>query len=139
VGKRLKKVGAVKGEHYRIIGMPITISALHKLEPFEFQNWVIGEIPGARASRKKTGDMGIDGYIPKSILHKETGIQIKQSENIGRNVIDNFKSALDRKQYKKGIVVAFSFSKGASEEVARLKNTGELDISLITIEELLKK
>ena len=36
-------------------------------------------------------------------------------------------------------IIAFSFTKGAYEEVARLKNKGELEIKLITIKELLDK
>jgi hypothetical protein len=33
----------------------------------------------------------------------------------------------------------FSFTTGAYEEVARIKNKGELEIKLITVEELLTK
>ena len=68
-----------------------------------------------------------------------TGIQVKQSDKVGRNVIDNFETALKRKKYKKGYVVAFSFTKGAYEEVARLKNQEELEIKLIKVEDLLYK
>jgi len=35
--------------------------------------------------------------------------------------------------------VAFSFTKGAYEEVARAKSKEELDIGLITVKELLEK
>jgi len=134
----LRPIGAIENEHYESIGMPTTISALKKLAPFEFQNWVINEL-GAKQSRKKTGDMGLDGYILEDLLNKGLGIQVKQSESIGRNVVDNFKSALDREKYKKGVIVAFSFGKGACEEVARLKNTGDVEITLLTVEELLNK
>ncbi len=44
---------------------------------------------------------------------------------------------MDRNE--KGFIVAFSFSKGSYEEVARIKNKKELEIKLITIEELLNK
>jgi hypothetical protein len=85
------------------------------------------------------GDMGLDGYYPRSILTEEAGIQVKQSDGVGRNVVDNFETALKRAGYKKGYIVAFSFSSGAYEEVARIKNKGELEIKLITVEELLTK
>jgi len=53
--------------------------------------------------------------------------------------IDKFETALKREKYKKGLFVAFSFTKGAKEEVARAKNKGEIDITLLTAEDLLKK
>ena len=93
----------------------------------------------ANANRKKVGDMGLDGYYPRSVLTEEAGIQVKQSDGVGRNVVDNFETALKRAGYKKGYIVAFSFSKGAYEEVARIKNKEGLEIKLITVEELLTK
>ena len=68
--------------------------------------------------------------------------------NIGRNVIDNFVSAC--KRYDKtlfeqsqhaneavGVIIAFSFGKGAIQEVARLKNEENLIIQLVTVEEII--
>jgi len=140
IQKRLKQfLGVIEGVNYEVAGMPTTIAEVKKLEPFEFQNWVVIDKMRANASRKKVGDMGLDGYYPKSILTDEAGIQVKQSEGVGRNVVDNFETALKRQNYKKGYIVAFSFGKGAYEEVARIKNKEGLDIKLITIEELLNK
>jgi len=56
---------------------------------------------------------------------------------IGRNVVDNFETAV-RRYYKhktkdmKGYIVAFSFGKGAREEVARAKKEG-LNITLVPV------
>lgn len=138
IEQRLLRVGAQKDRDYISIGLPKTIAELKKLKPFEFQNWVINEMQG-RHSRRKVGDMGIDGYIPKDLFREPSGIQVKQSEGVGRNVVDNFKSALERAKYKKGYIVAFSFGKGASEEAARLKNSGDVDIELVRVEDLLSK
>jgi len=135
---RLKKVGAVKDNDYITIGTPTTVNELRQLKPFEFQNWVINEL-GARHSRKKVDDKGIDGYFVKDLWHEEAGVQVKQSDNIGRNVVDNFKAALERKKYKKGYIVAFSFTKGAYEETARLKRINDLEIKLVEVESLLLK
>ena len=129
----------IEGVNYIVIGMPTTIEEVKKLEPFEFQNWVVVDKMGANASRKKVGDMGLDGYLTRNLYHDEAGIQVKQSEGVGRNVIDNFETALKRKKYRKGYIVAFSFTKGAYEEIARLKNKGELEIKLIKVEDLLHK
>lgn len=134
IEKRLSNLGVVKGKDYEIIGMPTTLSELKKLESFEFQNWVINEMK-AKQSKKLTADFGLDGYYDKTIFTERAGIQVKQSEGIGRNVVDNFETALTRGKFKKGFIVAFGFTKGAYEEAARIK--GDLDISLIKVEDLL--
>jgi hypothetical protein len=67
---------------------------------------------------------------------------------IGRNVIDNFKSACeryDKKLYEKnrsenksiGYIIAFSFGKGAIQEVARLHNQDNIIIKLIKVEDFI--
>jgi len=132
-------LGIKEGVDYEVIGLPTTVEDVRKLEPFEFQNWVVIDKMRASLTRKKTGDMGLDGYYPRSILTEEAGIQVKQSDGVGRNVVDNFETALKRAGYKKGYIVAFSFSSGAYEEVARLKNKGEIEIKLVTVEKLLNK
>jgi DNA modification methylase len=135
IEKRLGKLGAVTGKDFDVIGMPTTINELKGLEPFEFQNWVINEMR-AKQSKKLSSDFGIDGYYDKTIFTERAGIQVKQSENVGRNVVDNFETALSRGKFSKGFIVAFSFSKGANEEAARAKSEG-LDIRLIKVEDLL--
>jgi len=135
IEKRLENVGAIKNKEYETIGMPTTLKELGKLEPFEFQNWVINEMK-AKQSRKLTSDFGIDGYYEKTIFTEKAGIQVKQSENVGRNVVDNFETALSRGKFEKGFIVAFSFTRGAHEEAARAKGEG-VDIRLIEVEDLL--
>jgi len=136
-GQRIARI--TEGIDYIVVGMPTTVEQVRKLEPFEFQNWVIIDKMRAIASRKKVGDMGLDGRLTRNLYHDEAGIQVKQSDKVGRNVVDNFETALKREDYKKGYIVAFSFTKGAYEEVARIKNKKELEIKLITVEELLDK
>jgi DNA modification methylase len=116
-----------------MMGMPLTEDDLRKIAPFEFQNWVVRRLYG-RVTARKTGDMGIDGTTFEGIP-----IQVKQSDDIGRNVIDNFETAIRRKKKAKGIIVAFSFGKGAYEEIARAKLHENLDIEAFSIRELLKK
>lgn len=135
IEKRLDKLGAIKGKDFDTIGMPTTIKELKALEPFEFQNWVINEMR-AKQSKKLVADMGLNGYYDKTIFTDSAGIQVKQSEKVGRNVVDNFETALKRAEYKIGFIVAFSFTKGSHEEIARIKGKG-LDIKLIRVEDLL--
>ena len=47
--------------------------------------------------------MGVDGLTPQ--ISGGFPIQVKQSEDIGRNVIDNFQSAMRRFNKKKGYIV----------------------------------
>ncbi len=116
-----------------IIGMPKTLEEIKAMQPFEFQNWVCEKLL-ARASRRMVGDFGIDGWLIDG-----RPLQVKQSENIGRNVVDNFETAIRRVNKDKGIIVAFSFSRGTYEEVARAKLHEGLEIGLKTAEEILRE
>ena len=135
IEQRLRLIKVEKNIDYIIIGSPTTIKDLKELKPLEFQNWVINEMQ-AKHRRK---DKGLDGYISQDLYKENAGIQVKQSENVGRDKIDYFRSALQREKYQKGYIVGFSFSKGATNEVARLKNAGEILIRLIKVADLLEK
>jgi hypothetical protein len=113
------------------INLPKTIEDLKRLHHFEFQNWVMEQL-FAHVNPTRTGDMGIDGYSIEG-----TPIQAKQSEDIGRNVVDNFETAIQRKGRKKGIIVAFSFGRGSYEEVARARQEQDLDITLRRVQDML--
>ncbi len=126
---RVEKNGARGVE---IIGLPVNIDDLKALPPFEFQNWCVGAL-GGTISSKKVGDMGIDGFT----FFNRYPIQVKQTENIGRNVVDNFETAIKRVEKDRGYIIAFSFGKGAYEEVARIKKKG-LFIELFTVDKLLE-
>jgi len=125
---RLNKVGAT---NIRIIGAPKTIDELKKLSDWEFQNWVIDRIGGV-PSTKRADDMGVDGFT----FMARDPIQVKQSEGVGRNVVDNFETAIRRKHKEKGYIVAFSFAKSAYEEAARAKLEDGLDIKLVRADEM---
>jgi hypothetical protein len=125
--RRLERIGA---SDIKLVGMPVSEEQLHALKPFEFQNWVINRINGTHSPRK-VHDFGIDGY--SFMLHEP--VQVKQSMGIGRNVVDNFEAAMERVGKTKGYIVAFSFGRGAYEEVARKKP--DLDIRLVKVSDLL--
>ncbi|MDR2773071.1 MAG: hypothetical protein LBB93_06375, partial [Elusimicrobiota bacterium] len=131
-----------------LFSQPYTVH-LHKYDydtlrygdAFEFESWIIKQF-GGEANTKQRGDMGLDGKTVDG-----TPIQAKRQENVGRNVIDNFKSAIDRFDKKLlqknvkakkpiGYIIAFSFSKGAIEEAARLKNKEEQIIKLVKVEDI---
>ncbi|MDR0638523.1 MAG: hypothetical protein LBG27_06440 [Spirochaetaceae bacterium] len=86
--------------------------------------------------------MGRDGKMSDG-----TPIQVKRQDTIGRTVIDSFKSAVERfdtnlfeknsaAQKPVGYIIAFSFGKGAIEEVARLKNREGRIIKLVKVEDI---
>ena len=125
--RRMEQLGA----RIRLDGLPMSEDDLWLLRPFEFQNWVIQRVDGTHSPRK-TGDMGIDGYSFMEYLP----IQVKQSRNVGRNVIDNFETAVERAGKTKGYVIAFSFTNGAREEAARVRNEKGLQIELVEVARL---
>jgi DNA modification methylase len=129
VNKRLRKLHAPN----KIVGLPRTVKELQALQPFDFQNWVFEKLHG-RVNPRKVGDFGIDGWVDLDVP-----TQVKQSEGIGRNVVDNFETAIRRLGKKKGVIVAFSFGSGANEEAARAKNEEGLEIKLKTVEEILRE
>ncbi len=110
-------------------------------DAFEFETWIVQQFGGVPNSKQRS-DGGTDGKTKDSLP-----IQVKRSDNIGRNVIDNFQSACKRfdvKLFEKqiadgkpiGVIIAFSFGKGAIQEVARLKNHDGVIIELVKVEDV---
>ncbi len=126
--RRLLKLGCSPN----IVNAVQTVKDLKELKPFEFQNWIINAVYGMQSPRQ-VGDMGIDGYW----FFTRDPIQVKQTERVGRNVVDNFETAIRRAGHSKGYIISFSFGRGAVEEVARAKRDEGLDIQLIRVAEVL--
>ena len=131
-----------------LFSAPFTVQ-LHKYDydtlryknAFEFEEWIVQQFGGA-SNTKQRNDFGLDGKMSDN-----TPIQVKRSDNIGRNVIDNFFAAVqrsDKRLFDKniadkkpvGYIIAFSFGKGAVQEVARLKLEENIVIRLVTVEEI---
>ncbi len=131
--RRMRKIG-VQMKQDDIIGLPKTEEQVRGMTPFEFQNWIFQNIPGGRVSTRLRGDMGIDGHD-----FYGNPVQVKQSEGVGRNVVDNFETAMRREKKTRGTIVGLSFGAGAQEEVARAKNHDGLEITLKTLKELMEE
>jgi DNA modification methylase len=125
---------AALGASVTLEGMPVSEGELRALRPFEFQNIVIATMNGTHAPRK-SGDMGIDGFS----WFEHHPIQVKQSDHVGRNVVDNFETAIERNGSKTGYIVAFSFTRGAREEVARVRAVKGIDIRLTLVVDLFRR
>ncbi len=111
-------------------------------DAFAFETWIIEQFGGV-ANAKQIGDSGIDGKTRDG-----QPIQVKRSDAIGRNVVDNFLSACkryDKKCFEEnqknrksvGVIIAFSFGKGAIQETARLKNEENILIDLVKVEDII--
>lgn len=108
---------------------------------FEFERWIVEQY-GGQANIKQRGDFGIDGKTADG-----TPLQVKRSDNISREVIDKFPTAAERfdaRLFERnrtegkpiGFIIAFSFGRGAIEEVARLKNQKGITIKLIKVADI---
>lgn len=115
---------------------------LRNKDAFDFESFMVTQYGGS-PNKKQRGDMGMDGKAKDG-----APIQVKRSDDIGRNVVDNFFSAVqraDKKLFDKnvaahlpvGYIIAFSFGKGAVQEVARLKNQENVIITLVTVESII--
>jgi hypothetical protein len=137
---RLKKQRDAFSQEYELVLRHFDYEKLRNMDAWKFEQFIIeqfGGIPNA----KKGGDNGIDGKkgnIP---------IQVKRSDNIGINVIKNFWASLqqyDKKLFEQnindkntaGYIIAFSFGKGAIEEVARLKSKENIIIELKKVSDI---
>jgi DNA modification methylase len=139
---RLQKQADLFSSPYTVQLHKYDYDTLRYRDAFQFESWIVHQF-GGTSNTKQRGDMGLDGKTGDG-----TPIQVKRSDNIGRNVIDNFIAAVQRFDKtllekniaaKKpiGYIIAFSFGKGAVEEVARLKNKEDRIIKLVTVEEII--
>ncbi|OUD13315.1 DNA methyltransferase [Thioflexithrix psekupsensis] len=143
------KVSELRLEKQRNLFSAPFIVQLHKYDydtlrysnAFEFEQWIIQQYGGIPNIKQK-GDLGLDGKSKDGIP-----IQVKRSDGIGRNIIDNFFSAIQRfdktlfEQNKAdnkpvGVLIAFSFGKGAIQEVARLRNHEGVIIELLPVDQV---
>jgi hypothetical protein len=131
-----------------LFSAPFTVQ-LHKYDydtlryrnAFEFESFIITQFCGV-PQNKKGGDKGVDGKTTDG-----TPIQVKRSDSIVRDVVDKFPVAAKRYDsalFDKniaagkpvGYIIAFSFSRGAIEEVARLRNRENIIIELKKVEDI---
>lgn len=113
--------------------VPRTEGELRRFRPYEFQNWVIQQVRGTPSPRK-SGDMGVDGLSYRD--HEP--IQVKQSDRVGREVVDRLETAVQRSGKLYGYLVAFSFTRGAYQEAARARAEGRANVLLVTVAEILE-
>ena len=138
----------IQNDQSEFVFSPYTVQ-LHKYDydtlrykdAFAFESWIVQQF-GGTPNVKQRGDLGLDGKALDG-----APVQVKRSDNIGRNVIDNFKSAVeryDKNLYSKnitvkkpvGYIIAFTFGRGAVEEASRLKTEDNIVIKLVLVEDI---
>ncbi len=130
---------------------------LRNMDDFEFETLVVKALGGTLSKTKKGGDLGIDG-----IVNNWSVISVKRSENIGRKVVDDLKSAIQRFRRSKtnikqkdnleltlqhgekvnladydGFIVAFSLGKGLKSEIAQLEREENFRVLPLAVEDIL--
>jgi site-specific DNA-methyltransferase (adenine-specific) len=163
VAKRLRKdTGLPEDEKLWKIGrgfvvrdLPWNEAQLRKIPPFEFENWAVIALGGI-PNKAQVGDMGIDGRIfPVSAAPRPAGevregetqglgfmdewypIQVKQKDKMGRPEVDQFETAMQRANRKKGFLVAFDYSEDATREIDAFFRRSGCVIVPLTVTEIL--
>lgn len=138
---RLKKQHDAFSQPYDLILRKKDYDFLRYSNAFEFETWIIKQF-GGTPNEKQRNDGGIDGQAGDG-----APIQVKRSDNVGVNAVKNFWASLqqyDQKLFDKkvangeiaGYIIAFSFGKGAVEEIARLKNKNNTIIKLVKVSDI---
>ncbi|MBE3040071.1 MAG: restriction endonuclease [Chloroflexi bacterium] len=159
MAKRLRDVCGLKedeklwkiGRGFVVRGLPWSVDQLHKLPPFEFENWAVIALGGI-PNKAQVGDMGIDGRIyPVSSLPRTSGeavgelafmdvwypIQVKQKEKVGRPDIDQFEAVMTREKRTKGFFIAFDYSSDALTEIDAFFRRSGTSIIALTVKDIL--
>lgn len=110
----------------------VTEEHLRSRLPSEFQNWVIQRFSG-RGSSGTSSELGIDGYTNEGYP-----IRVSQSDDVGRNVVTPFITAMGRSKAKNGVIVAFSFDRSAHEEITKARLRFGPEIKAVTVKELIE-
>jgi DNA modification methylase len=138
---RLRRQHDMFSQPYELKLRKYDYDMLRNQNAFEFETWIIRQF-GWTPNGKQRNDLGLDGKAADG-----APIQVKRSDNVPRDVIDKFKSAVeryDKKLFEKnkaaskpvGHIIAFSFGKGAVAEAARLKNKEGIIIDLKKVNEI---
>jgi site-specific DNA-methyltransferase (adenine-specific) len=138
------------GRGFVVRDLPWTEDKLHKIPPFEFENWAVIALGGI-PNKAQVGDKGIDGraYLVSSMPDPDKGkgklgfeddwfpIQVKQRDKAGRPDIDAFETAMNRAKRNEGFFVAFDYSQDAVAEVQRFFTEEHKVIRLLTVRDIL--
>jgi hypothetical protein len=107
---------------------------LRRLSDMAFERWAIQALNGVPAAHAWQ-TLGIDGFT----VNGDCPIQVKRRDNVQRDSVDSFETAVGRYGSSRGILVAFSFTRGARDEADRVKQSDAIAIELATAADLLAR
>ena len=139
---------------FSVTGEPTThedASKLAREDPYQFEAWALGLV-GARATKKKGADRGIDGRL---IFHEKQGGQTRQvlisvkAGKVGVGAVRDLRGVIEREQAEIGLLISMNeptepmrreaasagFYRSGSEGVGTWGNHPKLQ--LLTVAELL--
>jgi DNA modification methylase len=114
------------------------IQQSHKMDAFEFQDWVV-KVLGGKPNSTRSGDGGIDGWIDKPFgdLKKGDPIQVKMSAKVGDPVVRLFAFDTMNEGRDHGVIVAYSFSGTAEKTAKEIREQHGIEIWLMTVKDML--
>lgn len=120
------------GEKIKVVGGE-SEKELRKMEPHEFARLMIVEKLSGTINPRKTGDMGIDGWVEFMMRP----VQVKRwGHKVSRQEVDKFAHAIRRDRKNKGMIIAFDFSRDCWNEIERIKHDDKVDIQLKSVKEI---
>jgi DNA modification methylase len=139
---RLRRQQGLFSQPYELKLRKYDYDMLRNQNAFEFETWIIQQF-GGTPNIKQRNDLGLDGKAADG-----SPVQVKRSDNVPRDIIDKFLSAVqryDKQLFEKnkaagnpvGHIIAFSFGKGAVAEAARLKNKEGIVINLKKVNDII--
>lgn len=126
-----KQTDLLINDIYEVRTKAYDYNKLRNMDPFKFESLMV-ELFGGVPNAKKRGDGGKDGV--KKIDGETFPIQVKQMDNVGQPLIQNFIGHLMQNKQKKGFFIAFDFTKTAYECVAEVKQSSGIEIELVKVE-----
>ncbi|MEM2098746.1 MAG: DNA methyltransferase [Candidatus Bathyarchaeia archaeon] len=130
--KRLQKEFKI---NVHVIRGKVDANYVKSLAPFEFQNWVIVDKFLGKASPRKSGDTGIDGYTPEILGAIQFRLnRAKASAEMWLIILRRPYGELTR---QKGTLLPTLSRKEHYEKATRAKNQAGVEIILQTVQELI--
>lgn len=117
----------------RVIKYKYEYNDLREMDHFDFEVMIVKALGGVPTKEKPGADGGVDGRITGK---DRAIIDAKRSDNVGVGVVRQFVTSIKAENFNKGILVAFSFTKGAKMEASRLKNDENIDIQLTEVKKI---
>ena len=126
------------GKRFKEEELAARLETARKMNPYEFQDWIVELLNGKPAPRKSDDD-GVDGWIDKPFGNLEKGdpIQVKRTDKVGRDVIKLLALNTQTIGREHGVVVGFGFTRTSEAKANEIRASLGITIELLTVKNLL--